>query len=389
MKLFKIHRNNIILLAALFALTLISCSSDDPIKNRNSAIKKLYTEGVVKIAAANSFSINTAQMWEGLELARDKIERENLCPAKIELQKIDDGGDPISGINKAHEIASQNGVSVVIGHAFSDITLPCSLIYQYYGILTMNFISTADNITARNNPILFSNVPNDEEFGRNLANVFVAKGFKNIIIYYMDNNPGVSMSNSLELYCNKQGINIVNRESFDMSIQSVEIDRTIKRWKNNFIFDAVFVTGRMPTIYDIITIMRNNEIECPIIGSDSFDDPVLASMLTLSENDKVYAISNYNPKCETKEFKEFFDNFVAKYGKEPDQEALQAYDALIVIAKAIAEADSALPEDIAQVLRGKMYSEAAGPYVFTETGAISGRKLTPKVFRDGEFVNLE
>ena len=60
MKLFKTHGNNIILLAVLFALTLISCSSDDPIKNRNSAIKKLYSEGIVKIAAANSFSINTA-----------------------------------------------------------------------------------------------------------------------------------------------------------------------------------------------------------------------------------------------------------------------------------------------------------------------------------------
>ena len=256
MKLFKTHRINIILLAALFALTLISCSSDDPIKNRNSAIKKLYSEGVVKIAAANSFSINTAQMWEGLELARDKIERENLCPAKIELQKIDDGGDPISGINKAHEIASQNGVSVVIGHAFSDITLPCSLIYQYYGILTMNFISTADNLTARNNPILFSNIPNDEEFGRNLANVFAAKGFKNIIIYYMDNNPGVSMSNSLELYCNKQGINIVNRESFDMSIQSVEIDRTIKRWKNNLnallLVQTVLMTRFLPQCLHLV-----------------------------------------------------------------------------------------------------------------------------------------
>lgn len=389
MKLFKTLGKNIFILAALYALTLISCSSDDPIKNRNSAIKKLYNEGIVKIAAANSFGITNDQMWEGLELARDKIERENICPAKIELEKFDDGGDPISGIKTAHEIATDNGISVVIGHAFSDITLPCSLIYQYYGILTMNYNSTADNITERNNPLLFSNVPDDGDFGRDLASIFAAKGFKNIIIYYLDNNPGVSMSNSLELYCNKQGINIVNRESFDLSIQSSEIDRTIKRWKNNFMFDAVFVTGRIPLINDIITIMRNNEIDCPIIGSDSFDDPVLAAQLPLSENDRIYAISNYNAESDTKEFLEFHKNFVAKYQIEPDKRALQAYDALIVLARAIAEADSALPEDIANVMRGKMYTEAAGPYVFTQTGAISGRKLTPKVFRDGQFVNLE
>jgi branched-chain amino acid transport system substrate-binding protein len=374
---------------SVFLFLLLSCSSDDPNKSRNSSVAKLYHKGKVKIAAANSFEMNKTQMWEGILLAQEKIERENLCPVKIELSKIDDGGYPLTGMTVAHKIASDNEVAVVIGHGYSDISLPCSLIYQFYGILNFNFISTLDTIIDRNNPLLFSNTPDDTKFGHEIAHICANNGYKNIIIYYLDNNPGISVSNSFELNCNRLGISIANRESFDLSTEPLEIERNIKRWKSNFVFDAVFVAGRMPIIGDIISIMRKNNLNCPILGPDSFDDPLLAERFGPEENDKIFAISNYDPESQTKEFKEFFENFKAKYNSEPDQEALQAYDALIVIAKAIQAANSAIPADIAKNLRGKIFTEAAGPYVFNEKGGISGRKLTAKVFRNGQFVNIE
>ena len=95
-------------------------------------------------------------------------------------------------------------------------------------------------------------------FGREIANLCSQNGYKNPIIYYLDNNPGVSISNSFELYCNKLGISIGSRESFDLNTDSMEFDRIIRRWKNNFAFDSIFITGRMPIIKDKLTFFVMN-----------------------------------------------------------------------------------------------------------------------------------
>ena len=377
-----------IIATAFSLISFSSCSSDDPVKIRNSAITHLYNRGNVKFVAANSFELNKSLMWEGLMLAKEKIEKENLCPVKIDIQKVEDTGDPITALSIAHQIASDKEVSVIIGHGYSDITLPCSLIYQFYGIMTFNFISTTDSLSNRTNPLFISNIPNDAIFGREIANLCAQNGYKNTIIYYLDNNPGVSISNSFELYSNKLGISIVSRESFDLNTDSTEFERTIKRWKNNFVFDSIFITGRMPIISDIITSIRKNDINCPIIGSDSFDDPLFTQKLDEKENGKIFTVSNFDTESSNPAFIEFYENFMKKYNKEPDQEALQAYDALLVIARGIKRADSALPIDIMNALKNNAFKEAAGPYSFNKEGHISGRKLTSKVFQDGEFVNI-
>lgn len=388
MKSLKNKILTILIAAAFFLIALSSCSSDDPVKIRNSAITHLYNRGSVKFVAANSFELNKSLMWEGLLLAKEKIEKENLCPVNIDLVKVEDSGDPITALSVAHQIASDKEVSVIIGHGYSDITLPCSLIYQFYGILTFNFISTTDTLADRTNPLFISNIPNDMVFGREIANLCSQNGYKNPIIYYLDNNPGVSISNSFELYCNKLGISIVSRESFDLNTDSMEFDRIIRRWKNNFAFDSIFITGRMPIIKDIIDSIRKNDINCPIIGSEAFDDPLLTNALNEEEDGKIFTVSNYNTESTNPAFIEFYESFKQKFNREPDQEALQAYDALIVIAKGIQMADSALPSDIVNTLKNKTFSEAAGPYTLSKDGKISGRKLTDKVFEKGEFVNL-
>ena len=376
-----------LLVAAAFLLAC--CANDDPAKVRSSAIKKLYKNGSVKIALANSFDSNKSLMVQGALLAKDKIQNDNLCPVHIEFVKFDDGGNSTSGTLGAYQIAADNELCAVIGHGYSDISLPCSLIYQYHGILHFNFVSTLHAITERGNPLVFSNMPNDIDFGEAAANLCESNGYKNIIVYYLENRSGTSLSNSFELNCSKLGINIASRESYDSSSSEQEIERDIKRIKNNFSFDSIFLASRMPDIQTIITLARKNGITCPIVGADPFDDPLLAQALPANENGKIFCVSNYNENSANSRFKEFREAFYKKYGVEADQEAAQAYDALLVLAKAIAIAHSAVPQDIANVLKSERWDEAAGPYEFSESGALKKRRITAKVFNDGKFNELK
>ena len=381
---------SVFFLFVIFSMLFFSaCQSDDPIKVRNQSIQKLYKKGTVKIAVANSFEYNKSKMWEGLQLAQEKISREKLLPVNLELVKYDDGGDSVKGITTAYDITSDPEICAVIGHGYSDISLPCSLIYQFYGLLTFNFISTVHNLTERNNPLIVSNMPNDSDFGKELSKICEHNGYKNIIIYYLENTSGTSLSNSFEMNCNKRGISVVSRDSYDMTTSTQEFERMVKRWKNNFLFDAIFIAGRMPGIQQIIEVIRNNDIDCPIIGSDPFDDPLLTENLSSAENGRIFAVSNFDPESRNPEFQEFYKAFVEKYSQEPDQEALQAYDALMVLAGAISKAASAEPVKINEVLHQTSWNEASGPYSFTATGAIQNKKLTQKVFRDGKFVQFD
>lgn len=383
-------KKNNFLIFILFSLCLIfsSCKDDDPVKSRQKAIKHLYKNGSIKIAVANSFEHNQSKMWEGVLLAQEKINNEGLLPVHLEIVKFNDGGNTISGMTTAYEIASDPEICAVIGHGYSNISLPCSLIYQYYGILTFNFISTIHVLTERNNPLIFSNIPNDNNFGEEIAKLCDNKGYKNVIIYYLENTSGTSLSNAFEINCSKRGITVMSRDSYDITTSHQEFERMAKRWKNNFMFDAIFLAGRMPSIQEIIFILRQNGINCPIVGSDPFDDPLLTKNLSKEENGRIFAVSNYDVESEHPRFKEFFSSFKEKFNTEPDQEALQAYDALMVLTTAITKAQCAIPTDVATVLRRTIWNEAAGSYTFTANGAVQDRELTPKVFKDGKFVKI-
>lgn len=374
-------------LAAAFLLAC--CAKDDPAKARACAIKKLYKDGSVKIALANSFDSNKSMMVQGALLAKEKIQKDSLCPVRIDFVKFDDGGNSTSGTLGAYQIASDNELCAVIGHGYSDISLPCSLIYQYYGILHFNFVSTLHAITERGNPLVFSNMPTDIDFGAAAAGLCERNGYKNVIVYYLENRSGTSLSNSFELNCSKLGINIASRESYDATASEQEIERDLKRIKNNFSFDSIFLASRMPDIQNIIALARQNGITCPIVGADPFDDPLLAAALPAEESGRIFCVSNYDESSGNSRFKEFREAFNKKYGTEPDQEAAQAYDALIVFAKAISIAHSAVPQDVAKVLKSQRWDEAAGPYEFSENGALKKRRITAKVFKDGKFNELK
>lgn len=48
----------------------------------------------------------------------------------------------------------------------------------------------------------------------------------------------------------------------------------------------------------------------------------------------------------------------------------------------------AVPQDLAKVLKNGRWDEAAGPYEFSENGALKKRRITDKVFKDKKIVEF-
>ncbi|MCQ2248801.1 MAG: ABC transporter substrate-binding protein [Treponema sp.] len=376
-----------VLLGALALAVLASCSSDDPVALRKKALKKLYEEkGTVKIAVANSYQTNISSEWNGIELAQEVIEKEDILGKKLEVVKFDDGGTAITGSNTAYKICSDNEICAVIGHGYSDISIPASTIYQYYGILMFNTSSTAPRLTMNNNPLIVRNIPDDNLLGKRAAELCAEKKFGRVLIYYLDMAAANSLANSFEFNSIEKKITVVSRDSYELTTSEADFNEVFEKWKNDFIFDAVLLAGTNPGIGTIVKQMRQCGITCPVIGADSFEDNVFKKQFGSEENGRIFAVTNFNQHSEYQPYREFRDAYVAKYSMEPDYEAMQAYDAMMVLARSIHMAGSSQPEDIVTILKGELWKEAAGPYSFTQSGDIKNNVVYKKEFLDGEFV---
>ena len=365
----------------------VSCGNDDPVRAREAAVKHLFKKHKVKVAVARGFEENQTEMWNGANLAKEQLNADESIPFEIELVQYDDGGSVLSATRKAYEIVSDNEICAVIGHAYSDITLECSIIYQYYGMLLFNCLSTAHKLTERKNPLVVSNVPDDNLYGDAVAQICVQNGYERILVYYVRSSWGSALTSDVEVNCVKNGIVVVATESFEPHSEESEHKRIINRWRNNFTFDAVFLAGRMPDLAVTVKAIRSEGVDCPIIGTDTFDEITFAETLAPRESERIFAVSNNNHENQHPQYQSFINDFVNRYETTPDQEALQAYDALVVLAKAITEAKSAIPAKVVGKIKNQEWNEAAGPYFIDENGKNQKKALTKKVFRKGAFVN--
>lgn len=380
--------NNVFMLL-FFCIIFISCNDDDAVIQRNKAVKKLYNEqNTIKIAVADSFEKKVSAAWNGIFLAKEVIESEKLLGKELELLKFDDGGDAIIGSNVAYQIASDNEICAVIGHGFSDISLPASTIYQYYGILMFNTSSTLPRLTMNNNPLIVRNIPDDNLLGKKAAELCDEKKYKRVLIYYLNMASPTTFANSFEFNSMEKGITVVSRDSYELSSQKADFQHVFEKWKKDFEFDAVLLAGTNPEIGEIVNYMRESGISCPIIGSDSFESDLFKKTLTDKENGRIFVVSNFNRNSGYPAYQDFHDLYMKEYSSEPDYEAMQAYDAMMVLAKSIKMAGSADASEIVKVMKANRWEEAAGPYSFAQNGDIENHSLFKKVFNNGEFVEI-
>lgn len=376
-----------VIVSALTCTFLISCSSDDPVIKREHAIAKLYEkQNTVKIAVANSYEKNISSEWNAALLAKEVIEENGILDKKIELIKVDDGADAIKGQKAAYQIASDNEICTVIGHGYSDISIPASIIYQYYGIFMFNTSSTAPKLTMSNNSLLVRNISNDNFFGKAAAELCAEQGYSRVIIYYLNKAASNSLANSFEFNAIGKKITIVTRDSYELTTPDEDFPEVFEKWKSNFLFDAVLLAGTNPILGTIVSQMRSNGIDCPIIGAESFEDKVFTDTLSSKDDGKIFAVSNFDIHSEEPAFKDFYKQYVEKYETDPDYEAVNIYDALMVIAKSIKQAESADPKKFVPIIRQTYWCEAAGPYTIDASGDVKNRKVYKKVFKNGEFV---
>src|ERR1700684_943027 len=137
-----------------------------------AAIALMHATGAsaqVKIGVAGPISGSSAafgaQLRNGVEQAVEDINASGgVLGKKLSLSIGDDAGDPKQGRNVANKFVG-DGITWVIGHFNSSVTMPSSETYNENAIIDITPASTNPQITERGYPFMFRTCGRDDQQG--------------------------------------------------------------------------------------------------------------------------------------------------------------------------------------------------------------------------------
>jgi len=344
------------------------------------------------VIGVSSDLVETASMMDsGVKLAAEEINSSGglLNGRKLKIISRDDDGI----VKKAQSIAEDFGedinMTAVIGHSSSAASIPASILYQYNGLVMVSPLATSIRLTDNGYNKIFRNIPNDRLIGEKAAEFCKKSGFEKVMIYHLDDEYGEGQGNAFEMKAEQLQLSVADRVSYPANASSLQIEKDLKYWHESYEFDALYIAGLMPKAAEIIAIARSIGIDVPIIGGESLHSPRLFSIAGSDLKD-VYIATVTEMNSENPLLQQFIKDYTSKYNVSPSGDAVQGYDAVMVLAAGINQAGSTIPSEIAKAMHNlKNYKGIKGSYNFDENGDISGQSVIIQSVKNGEYIVVE
>ncbi|HEY3909396.1 MAG TPA: branched-chain amino acid ABC transporter substrate-binding protein [Stellaceae bacterium] len=267
---------------------------------------------------------------------------------KIGVMLLDDGTatagqyDPAQAATNARKMVSDDSVVAAIGPQMSGSGKAMSPILSEGDLATITPASTNPDITdpkfaaqyrPKGKAIYFRTVTTDAYQGPNMANYF-ADTLKVKSVYVLDDSGayGVGLADAFQAQAKKRGINVLGRDRLDPK----EADYTTTLTKMKALNpDALYYGGVGQA--GVKLVKQSYDIVPKIIKSGG-DGVYGAEILTgagFPAAEGWYATIAAPNVLDNPDAATFIQNFAKKYGKQPDNYSITAYDAAQVILAAV------------------------------------------------------
>ncbi len=294
----------------------------------------------ILIGNASSLTGTAAQYgistYEGLEVAMEEINGAGgVLGKKIRILKGDDSGDPRQAVNVVQKFITKDKVLLIIGAELTGTTRVTAPISNSAGVIQFTASATGAGLTDNTSFVFRNALP--EAY----AIPFVVKAAKKkfnlktlVIITSYNLDYSVDLTKIYEKALSAEGIQVQDKISYaegdiDFSAQVSKL-KALKP-------EAVAMTGYYQESAQLMIEMRKQGIQCPILGSNGFNDPKILDLAGKAMEGAVWA-SGFFPDNPDPRVRKFVATVQEKYKKRPNQFHAQAYDALLILADAIKRA---------------------------------------------------
>jgi branched-chain amino acid transport system substrate-binding protein len=317
----------------------------------------------------------------GLDLALDRINQDG---AKLALTVEDSAGDKDQAINAARKLIGGAKVALIIGPTLSNEMFAVGPVVNQRRIPIIGTSTTANGITDIGPYVFRTSLPESDVVPVTLK-AAQARGVKTIaLMYAADDAFSKSGFQVMQTAAEKLGLTIVTTESFGSKDADFSAQLTkIKELKP----DAVGISALVEPVSGVLLQARQLGFgpETLFIGGNGSNSPKLGEIAGTAADGLIvgspWFIGKPDPINQA-----FVAAYRKKYGRDPDQFAAQAYDAMGIVADAVQRADSADPEKLREALLATHYNGVMGPFSFTDhRNPASTEGVVVLVMQGGKF----
>ena len=326
-------------------------------------------------------------LGQGFELAVAEIKDSQLSDVKIKLI-IEDGQSTVEGAVEAfNKLIHQDGVSAILGPASSTQGQAVFPIAQKNQVVAISPTSAARGLSAIGDFIFRTALTTDVLIPSGVRITQEKLGYQKVATIYDEIDLFSTDSNAvLKEALTANGVEVLTTETFktgetDFSAQLIRIKESNP--------DAIFISATPIETPEILIQGRQLGISASV--------PFLITLTLASSQiqpagaaaEGAITFTGWMSTADTPGNQAFVQNYQAAYGIEPDIWAAQAYATVYILAKAIADAQSADPSAIRDALANITdFDTILGKFSFNDVGDAVYDPIV-LIVKDGEFQVFE
>jgi branched-chain amino acid transport system substrate-binding protein len=342
-------------------------------------------DDVVRIGVAGSFSDPIGlPMRQAAELAAEEINADGGVHGKrLELVLRDDYSDPDSAVFVAGDLYN-SGVSAVVGHLFSGMTLAAAPVYNGGDdpVVAVSPSSSSPEVAGAG-AYTFRICPSDLAHGTELAHwvrdrLHLTRG----AVLYLNDEYGRGIRQTFVTEFTRLGGEL---ESVDPYLgEQPEVGPYLDRMARGRAPEFLVVAGNRSEAEEILRQAHKRKLMMPVLGGDGLEGIQDAGALA----EGVYLSSPYFPSIPSAANRRFVEAFRRKYKTLPNQPAAGTYDALYLLRDVIARAGTSRA-DVRRALAGvgsvtPPFEGVTGTVAFDANGDVPNQNVYIGVVQHGQ-----
>ncbi|MBO3750139.1 ABC transporter substrate-binding protein [Streptosporangiaceae bacterium NEAU-GS5] len=325
--------------------------------------------GPIKIANVNAQSgqLSSLGQWEtkGVKLAIEEVNKAGGINGRtIQLDVLDDQGDPTVGTNLARKIASE-GYVAMLGTAESAVTLAMAPILKDAKIPNITS-GQSPKLAALKSPFLFLNAPTSVTYDETLAKYLVdTKGYKKIAMISNNGTYGTGEHDAFKASLQTRNVTPLADEVVTPDQKDFSANLTAIRQQDP---EVLFIGAEEVESGLIVKQARELGVKAVIAGGAPLGTPVYVTTAGADNAEGSVVSSPYLGNDVNDATKAFAAAYKAAYNEEAELHGAKAYDGAKILLEALKKTGGAGGQALADAIRGVGRNGLLGQFAYDDSG---------------------
>ncbi|NYG35457.1 ABC transporter substrate-binding protein [Sphaerotilus montanus] len=324
---------------------------------------------------------------KGIELAVTQLnERPEKLLGRLVRLRIEQGSaDPVAENRLVQRLVSDERVVAVLGHRASSLAVPASLVYEAARMVFLPPFATKKSLTGHDFQYVFRMAPSSPVMAEQLASLTALLGHGRVAVLHARDDYSRELAFLFEDSAVARGVRVTQRASF---LATDEDYRSLVAQLRAKPFDAVFLSASSGPGARMVQQLRELGVQVPIIGIDSMNSREFKDAAGAAGHNIITPVL-YRSNQTGWRNAAFVERFRAAHGREPDHNAAQGYDSMLLLARAIELAKTTRTSAVQSALRFMPYwIGVTGLHAFDARGELRAKRYEFQQLLAGEWQPL-